>query len=317
MVRIKPKITVIGSYAVGMTMKTDRFPVCGETRLGSDFQALHGGKGSNQAIEAARLGAIVNFIGCIGKDSFGEKAIELFKEEGINYENVKRSEKFSTGVGFITVDELGHNNIVIDFGANNDISCEDIDKVEAVIASCDILLVQLEICIKAVEHAVKIAKKHGVTVILNPAPFQTLSDKLLQNTDILTPNETEARLILGLRPDEDILEIEIGKKLIDRGVKTAIITLGSKGALIVTKDSNMFVPVRKVKVVDTTGAGDTFSSSLAIAIAEGRSLREAVEFAGAAASLSVMKYGVVPSLPYREEVENYLKEKEEVSHEKR
>lgn len=313
MVRIKPKITVIGSYAVGMTMKTDRFPVCGETRLGCDFQELHGGKGSNQAIEAARLGAIVNFIGCIGKDSFGDKAIELFKMEGISYENVKRSEKFSTGVGFITVDELGHNNIVIDFGANNDISCEDIDKVEAVIASCDILLVQLEICIKAVEHAVKIAKKHGITVILNPAPFQTLSDKLLQNTDILTPNETEARLILGLRPDEDILEIEIGKKLIDRGVKTAVITLGSKGALIVTKDSNMFVPVREVKVVDTTGAGDTFSSSLAIAIAEGRSLREAVEFAGAAASLSVMRYGVVPSLPYREEVENFLKEKEEVS----
>lgn len=303
----KPVITVIGSYAVGMTMKTDRFPVCGETRLGRDFATLHGGKGSNQAIEAARLGAEVNFIGCVGKDPFGDMAIELFKEEGIHCGNVKRSDKFSTGVGFVIVDETGHNIIVIDFGANNDINREDLDKVEGIIAGSDILLVQLEICMEAVEYAVEIAKKHGIKVVLNPAPFQPVNDKLLSGIDIITPNETEARLLLDLKPDQEVPELEIGKKLLSKGVKAAIITLGSRGAMIITGDYNEVVPVKDVQVLDTTGAGDTFSASLSVAIAEGKSLRDAVEFAGAAASLSVMKYGVVPSLPYREEVEKFLR----------
>lgn len=303
----KPVITVAGSYAVGMTMKTERFPVCGETRLGRDFATLHGGKGSNQAVEAVRLGAEVNFIGCVGKDSFGETAIELFKEEGMNFENVKRSDKFSTGVGFVVVDESGHNIIVIDFGANNDITREDIDRAEEDIAKSDILLVQLEICIEAVEYIVEVAKKHGVKVVLNPAPFQPLGDKFLSQIDIITPNETEARLLLGLSPECEISELEIGKALLAKGVKTAIITLGSKGAIIVTDEYNEVVPVKDVKVLDTTGAGDTFSSALSVALAEGKSLRHAVEFAGAAASLSVMKYGVVPSLPYRKEVEKFLK----------
>ena len=304
----RPVITVVGSYAVGMTMKTKRFPICGETLLGKDFAALHGGKGSNQAIEAARLGAEVNFIGCVGKDSFGDSAVELFKEEGINCSCVKRSKDYSTGVGFIIVDDSGHNIIVIDFGANNDIDRKDIDKAEDAIAKSDILLVQLEICMEAVEYAIEVAKRHGVKVVLNPAPFQPLSDKLLSLIDIITPNETEARLLLGMEPDEKVSEIEIGNKLLAKGVKTAIITLGSKGALIVTKEYNETVPVKEVKVLDTTGAGDTFSSSLSVALAEGRNLRDAVEFAGAAASLSVMKYGVVPSLPYREEVEKFLQE---------
>lgn len=303
----KPVITVAGSYAVGMTMKTERFPVCGETRLGRDFAILHGGKGSNQAVEAARLGAEVNFIGCVGKDSFGDTAIELFKEEEMNFENVKRSDKFGTGVGFVIVDESGHNIIVIDFGANNDITREDIDRAEEDIAKSDILLVQLEICIEAVEYIVEVAKKHGVKVVLNPAPFQPLGDKFLSQIDIITPNETEARLLLGLSPECEISGLEIGKALLAKGVKTVIITLGSKGAMIVTDEYNEVVPVKDVKVLDTTGAGDTFSSALSVALAEGKCLRDAVEFAGAAASLSVMKYGVVPSLPYRGEVEKFLK----------
>lgn len=303
----KNVITVVGSYAVGMTMKTDRFPISGETRLGRDFATLHGGKGSNQAIEAARLGAEVNFIGCVGKDSFGDMAIELFKNEGINYKNVKRSDRFSTGVGFVVVDDSGNNIIVIDFGANNDISREDIDKVEEVIAKSDILLVQLEISIEAVERAVELAKRHGIKVILNPAPFQPLSDKLLSLVDIITPNEGEAKLLLGLKPNEEISEVEIGKKLLAKRVKNVVITLGSRGAIIVTEDKCETVPVKPVKVLDTTGAGDTFSSALSVAIAEGKGLKEAVEFAGGAASLSVTKYGVVPSLPYRQEVEEFLR----------
>ena len=303
----RPVITVAGSYAVGMTMKTKRFPVSGETLLGSDFAALHGGKGSNQAIEAARLGAEVNFIGCVGRDPFGDMAVELYKEEGINYSHMKRSGKFSTGVGFVLVDEAGHNVIVIDFGANNDICREDINKAETTIAKSNILLVQLEICMEAVEYVIEIAKRHAVKVVLNPAPFQPVSDKLLGMTDVITPNETEARLLVGLKPDEAISELEVGKKLLERGVRTAIITLGSRGAMIVADSYNEIVPVREVKVVDTTGAGDTFSSSLSVALAEGRPLRDAVEFAGAAASLSVMKYGVVSSLPYRKEVEEFMK----------
>jgi ribokinase len=300
-------ITVVGSYAVGMTMRSLRFPVSGETILGSDFQVLHGGKGSNQAVEAARLGADVNYIGCIGKDTFGEMAKNLFKVEGINYSNIKISEKYNTGVGFVMVDENGHNRIIIDFGANNDILKEDIYKLESIIKETNIVLVQLEICLEAVEAVLEIAHKNKVKTILNPAPFQPINERLLKYVDILTPNESEARLLLGYKPDEKITDEEVGKKLLEKGVKNVVITLGSKGAMIISKNEITVIPVKEVKVVDTTGAGDTFSSALAVGLAEGKNMKDAVNFAGTAAALSVTKYGVVPSLPYRKEVEEFLR----------
>lgn len=302
----KPVITVLGSYAVGMTMCTERFPTCGETLLGKNFQQMHGGKGSNQAIEAARLGAQTNFCGCVGKDVFGDSAIALFQQEGIHYDHVKRSALYPTGVGFINVDKNGNNIITIDFGANNDLSDADIEPLEDLIAKSDILLIQLEIALAAVECAARLAKKNGVKVILNPAPFQPISDELIKNVDIMTPNETEAKLLLNLNPELPVTERELAEAIYRKGASQVVVTLGERGAYIFSQEIKKVIPAREVTAIDSTGAGDTFSAALAVAIAEGNDLENAVKFANTAAGLSVTKYGVVTSLPYRQEVERYL-----------
>lgn len=300
-------ITVIGSYAVGMSAVTDKFPVKGETKIGRNFALSHGGKGSNQAIAAARSGGKVYFGGCIGSDEFGENAIKLYKEEKINYDYLKHSNKYSTGVGLIFVDGNGENMIVIDLGANNDIFPEDIAKMEDVIKNSSILLMQLEIEESAVVSAAKIARKNGVRVILNPAPYKPMSRDLLENIDIFTPNETEARAVVGLDSKADISDEELADRILKMGVKTVIITLGERGAYIANKNMKQYVPSKKVNAVDTTGAGDTFSGALSVAVSEGKDLVEAVKFASAAAGISVTKYGVVEAIPYRDEVEKFLK----------
>lgn len=306
MLKKKPLITVVGSYAVGMTMRANRFPTCGETLIGRDFKQLHGGKGSNQAVESARLGANINFIACLGKDALAEKALQLYKEEGVDTQHIKYSESFSTGVGFIMVDNEGNNIILLDFGANNDLMPEYVESKSEIITNSDIVLVQLEIPVETVVKTVEIAKRNNTKVILNPAPYQHIHDKVWKGVTIATPNEKESKLILGYSPDEKVKVEELAKGLLAKGVENVVITLGEKGCYVATEQDEELIPANRTNVIDTTGAGDTFTAALGVAIAEGSKIKEAVRFASAAAAVSVSKYGVIEAMPYRNEVESAM-----------
>jgi ribokinase len=309
----KPVITVIGSYVMAMTMRVERFPTCGETLIGRGFQPIHGGKGTNQAVECARLGATVNHVICVGKDAYGDGIIEICEKEGINVQHIKRSETVSSGVAFVIVNDEGSNIITLDLGANMDFLPEDITALEKIIAQSDIILIQMEISTSTVAAAVNAAKRLGVKVILNPAPYQYLSDEVWANVSIATPNEKEAKMMAGYDPETQVDMEMLGRKLLDKGIENVIITLGEKGAFFMYRENCSIksgcVPVRKVDAVDTTGAGDTFSAALSGAVAEGKSLTDAIRFAVAAASLSVMYFGVIDIMPYRKEVEEEFKRK--------
>lgn len=308
----KAKIAVIGSYAVGMTIVCGHFPVAGETVSGSQFQAMHGGKGANQAVAAKRLGADVVYGGCVGQDSFGKMCFELMQQEEIDTKYVKRSASgMPTGVGLIYVNQEGENEIVIDLAANKELCPKDIDKMTPALKKCSILLMQLEISLETVVYAAKKCRENGIIFVLNPAPFQILPKELLLNCDYLTPNQTEARLILGLESDAKVTDEEVALEIQKCGVKNVVMTLGSKGVLIVNKEGMRKTEGIAVEVLDTTGAGDTFSAGLCVAMAEGKSLEEAVRFANTAAGLAVTKYGVINAIPNRIEVETFQKSKKE------
>lgn len=314
----RARVTVIGSYAVGMTMGCARFPREGETVMGRGFQLLHGGKGSNQAIAVARLGGSVTFGASLGSDTFGQSALDMLKAEGIDTTFVKRMDGVSTGVGFVIVSDSGNNEIVIDLAANQHLEPADVDKMAEAIAASDLLLVQLEVNPQAIIRAIDIAHERGTKVILNPAPFQKLPDATLRKTSYLTPNETEAAAMLdhpvsgaadGRMPDGR----ELAHQLFDRYGVNALVTLGEKGVYVRTSSVDAQVPGFPARVVDTTGAGDSFSGALAVALGEGKTLLEAARFANRAASLSVEVEGVVPSIPHRAAVDARLHEKERAS----
>jgi ribokinase len=304
------RVMVIGSYAVGMTMGCARFPREGETVMGRGFQLLHGGKGSNQAIAVARLGGSVTFGASLGNDSFGQSALEMLKAEGIDTTFVKRIDGVSTGVGFVIVSDSGNNEIVIDLAANERLLPADIDGMADAIAASDLLLVQLEVNKEAVIRAIEMAHQEGTKVILNPAPFQKLPDEIVRKTTYLTPNETEAAAMLGLDVSRAPDGRTLAHRLYERYEVSALVTLGEKGAYVRTGSIDEPVPGFKARVVDTTGAGDSFSGALAVALGEGKPLLDAVRFANRAASMSVEVEGVVPSIPRRAQVEARIREKE-------
>ena len=281
-------------------------PVKGETILGGPFHMGPGGKGANQAVAAARLGAEVTMVVKIGKDVFGDLAEANLVKEGIRSDFVLRTEETHTGAALIILDADGENMIVVAGGANNLLRPEDVDMAHEAIAQADILLVQLEIPLETVERAIRLATEARVQVLLNPAPGRPLSAELLSLVDILTPNETETQIITGL-PVRDLQEVETAaQQLLGSGVGIAVITLGVQGALVVTPQGVQHVPGHQVKVVDTTGAGDAFSGALAVALAEERDIAEAVAFANAAAALNVTRVGTAPAMPYRDEVDSML-----------
>ena len=301
-------ITVIGSYAIGVTIKTERFPVAGETVFGHSFALLHGGKGSNQAVGCARMGAKVFFYTCLGKDTFGENAIKLYEQEGIDVSGTKYSDSKATAAGLVTVNGEGENQIVMDYGACNDIGLEDIDNLLPQIRESSLVVMQLELGIEAVAYAAELCKREGVKVLLNPAPFKEMPEGMLLNCcEYLTPNETEARLLLGLAPDDATSNGDIAKMLLALGVRNVVMTMGGDGAMIANAGGCVHIKGSNVDAVDTTGAGDTFTAALAVALSEGVTLQEAVRFANAAGALSVTKYGVVEALPYRKDVDAFLK----------
>lgn len=283
-------------------MDVPRFPVPGETVIGSGFEEGDGGKGSNQAIAAARLGAETVFVGQIGADRYGDDAHALWEREGVRTAYVSRDPHSHTGVGFVTVDENGENEITVAPGANDTFSRTDVRNAASAIESADALLVQMEIPDETIQAAVTIAQGAGVDVILNPAPAREIPVEILREVDYLTPNQSEARVLTGSDPAVDRSDENVARGLLELGIETVIMTQGSEGALLVTDDDLEHVPSPEVEVVDTTGAGDAFNGAFAVALSEGRSGPAATTFACAAGALAVTESEVVPGLPRRDAV---------------
>lgn len=302
------KLTVVGSFAVGLTLRADRFPTKGETLIGRDFDQGPGGKGSNQAVEAARLGADVEFVGLIGEDAFGDIAVNLYKEEGVGTTYLMRTPDRNTGLGFIVLNSAGDNFIILDPGANGLFSPAHVDRAASRIAESKVVLTQLEIPVATAVYGLKLGKQAGAITILNPAPAAPIPPEAFTNIDIVTPNHTELRILLGRQPDDPTDSKDLCNEMLNNGVKTIVLTQGSEGALIVIKDGTQAVPAKTVEVVDTTGAGDAFSAALSVILAEGGSLIQAVSYAVAAGGLACTKLGVIPALPHRAEVEALLQQ---------
>jgi ribokinase len=302
---MKPKIVVIGSANMDMIVRTAHIPKPGETVLGNDFLQSLGGKGANQAVAAARLGADVTLVARLGQDSFGEAAVAAFKAEGIETGYIVRDVQTSTGVALIMVNQAAENIIAVAPGANACLSPADCCTAEGSIQKADCLLVQLEIPLEAAQAAIQIALKNRVPVILNPAPARLLPGDLLERIDYLTPNETEAALLMGEPTDRQVLEKAKSYKD-NLKIKNLIITLGERGAAIVG-DPNEIISSFPVKPVDTTGAGDAFNGALAVGVARGDSLEKAVRYANAAGALATTRQGAQASLPTAAEVEAFIK----------
>jgi ribokinase len=299
----RPSIVVVGSYAVGLVMRAARIPARGETVLGWEYQSMDGGKGSNQAIACARLGARTTFLAAVGDDANGEAALALLTSEGVDTQFIRRCPGAPTGVGFIIVDNAGANAIVVDLGANRLLSPADVDRAEDVIAGADVLLTQLEIPVETALHAMRVARRHGVRTILNPAPAQPLPAEGLRCVDILTPNLSEARTLIGF---EATSAVELAAALRHSGAGTVVLTIGEQGAWIAAEWGAKLVPAFEVTAIDTTGAGDAFSAALGVALAEGSGLAEAVRFACAAGAFSVQSLGTVPSYATRDQLAAFL-----------
>jgi ribokinase len=298
-------IFVVGSYNTGLTMLVEHLPRPGETVLGTNYSEGPGGKGSNQAVAAARLGADVSFVGCVGRDRFGDAAFKLWRREGVDSRFVRRS-RTHTGLGFVVVGRQGSNAITVDAGANMDLGPSDVRRALGTASPGSVLLTQLEIPLSTVNAATRLGRTMGLTVILNPAPAVTAEGLELRGVDVITPNEQEFTRLTGgeslQRGTENLLHM---------GVGSVVVTLGSRGAFVRTSRQSRTLRPPKVKAVDTTGAGDAFSGALAVALFEGRPLREAVGFANAAGALTVTKREVIPALPRRRELEKLTRRRED------
>jgi ribokinase len=302
------KIVVIGSSNTDMIVQAPHLPRPGETILGGTFNTAAGGKGANQAVSGARAGGNVSFVARVGKDMFGDQALQGLRAEGIDTRYVVTDPEAPSGVALIMVDDRGENSIAVASGANGHLSVDDVTAAQTLIEGADIVLMQLEVPLATVEAAAQLASNKQVPVILNPAPAQHLSDTLLQQVNLLTPNETEAQILTGIEVHNENTANQAARALIDKGVDSVIITLGAAGAYVYANDFTGMIAGFKVHPVDTTAAGDTFNGTLAVALAEGTPLPEAIRFAHAAAALSVTRLGAQPSAPARQAIEKFLQE---------
>jgi ribokinase len=296
------KIFVIGSSNTDMVIKTEEFPLPGETILGGDFFMNQGGKGSNQAVAAKRLGGTVSFMGKIGIDIFGQKSLQIMKDEGIYVGSVCVDYEKPSGIALITVNSQGENSIIVAPGANGTLSPSDFDTAIPEMEESDILLLQLEIPLETVIYIAELASNKGKKVVLNPAPAQRLPDALMKNLFMITPNETEAEILTGIHINGEESALLAGTKLKENGIEVVIITMGVAGAFVLSDEFTGMVKAPKVKAIDTTAAGDTFCGALAVALSEEITLKKAVEFACKAASISVTRFGAQSSIPYRKEI---------------
>lgn len=298
-----PNILVVGSLNADLVVRTPRFPQPGETISGEDLQVIPGGKGANQAVAAARLGANVSILGRVGKDNFGDLLLDNLETNNVNAKHVQRDD-VSTGTAIIVVDDNGQNSIVLSAGANGKVSSSDVE--HASFSDFSLLLLQLEIPTPTVLSATKLAKENGVRVILNPAPAKELPDELISLIDIIIPNETELSILTGIEVKDIPSAEKAAKRLLDRGAQNVIVTLGSNGVVTVTQKSTLHIPSFKVNVVDTTAAGDAFIGGFAIALLQNKSLNDAVRYGCVTGALATTKFGAQPSLPTKEEVENFI-----------
>jgi ribokinase len=299
-------IVVIGSSNTDLIIRVPRIPRAGETLLGGEFMSAAGGKGANQAVGAARSGGKVALIARVGRDAFGDRALTGLRRDGIDVSRVFRDGRAASGVALIFVAKDGENSIAVAGGANAKLSLADVKKAAGVIRSAALLVAQLETPLATVSAAALVAVKAGVPVILNPAPARPLPNRLLNLISILTPNETEAELLTGIKVTDEAAAAAACAKLRSRGVRTVILTLGARGAYLADVSGQLLVPGFKVKAVDSTAAGDIFNGALSVALAERKTLSEAVRFANAAAALSVTKRGAQQSAPTRTEIERFL-----------
>ncbi len=301
-----PKVVVVGSFNMDLVVKAERRPQKGETLMGEEFGMFIGGKGSNQAIAAARLGADVTIIGRLGTDLFGDTLMSAHAEEGIHTDFVVRDTEVGTGVASILIDTDGDNSIVIVPQANMRLSVKDIERASEAIAAADVLLLQLEVPISASQRAAEIAKSNDATVILNPAPAQELPDSFLAQVDILTPNEVETEALSDVKVSDSAGAERAAKILLNKGTSAVILTLGDRGILLLTLELKKRIPAYAVNVVDTTAAGDAFCGALAVALARGEKFGDAVAFANAAGALAVTVLGAAPSMPTAKQVDAFL-----------
>lgn len=309
----KGPIVVIGSINMDLVCRTPRMPEAGETILGFDFVTIPGGKGANQAVAAARLGGDVHMIGRVGSDDFGQRLLNGLHHHSVNTQFVTVSERDSSGVAMILVDKAGENSIVVAPGANHKLTTGDIDRAESLIKSAAVVVMQLEIPLPVVRHAIATCQRLKVPTILDPAPVPPKGlPRALYGVDVLTPNQTEAELLLGIdrvrvKKKRTMDPKQIGTELLTRGPANVLLKLGSKGALLVSRNLE-FRTIRpfKAKVVDTTAAGDAFTGAYAVARSEGLSMEEAARFANAAGALCCESFGAQPSLPTRKQVDKML-----------
>ncbi len=299
---MQPKIAVVGSLNMDLIVRAPRLPRPGETLIGHSIHIAPGGKGANQAVAAARLGAAVAMIGRVGEDPYGQMLLRTLDEAHIEAQHVITDPEAATGVALIAVDDLGQNNIIIVSGANMRLTGGDMEAAEDSIASADLLLLQLESPLPTVERAIAIAKAHRVGVVLNPAPARLLDPGLVAGVDYLVPNETEATVLSKV----EVVDLSTAEKatrvLRAQGAGAVIVTLGERGALVADSLGETHIPGFAVEVVDSTAAGDAFVAGMAVTLASGQPVREAVRFANAAGALATTKLGAQPSLPTYEQV---------------
>jgi ribokinase len=302
-----PRVLVIGSANMDFTVAVPRLPAEGETITGGSFYVSHGGKGANQAVAARRLRAEVRFVGCVGEDAQGDQIADQLHAEGIPAEGLMRTGDAATGVALIMVDEKGRNQIAVASGANLRLLPELARQHASLMSWARILLCQLEIPIITVQWALAAAREHGVLTILNPAPAQEFPDALLSLVDCLTPNAVEAEVLTGIAVEGPETATRAAQRLLARGARRVIVTLGAQGLLFCDGTAALHFPAFPVEAVDTTGAGDAFNGALAAGLAARGEWEEALPLANAAAALACTKRGAQTSFPHRAEVEGFLR----------
>ncbi len=307
---IMSKVIVFGSINMDLVARSHRLPVAGETLRGHDFFTAAGGKGANQAVAAARLGVPTEMVGRLGGDSFGRELLAGLQASSVDTGAVLVDEAAASGVAIITVDDAGENNIIIVAGANGRVNENDVERLKNLLPEAAALLLQLEIPMSAVLAAAEAGRQAGVRVILDPAPASLdIPQQLYPLVDIITPNEVEAGQLVGFPVDGQEAADKAATILLGWGVGNAIVKLGDRGVFCATSQEKFFVPAFRVQAVDTTAAGDAFNGALAAALAEGRSLREAVVWGAAAGAISATTAGAQPSLPDREMFNRFLGER--------
>jgi ribokinase len=297
-----PEVVVVGSLNMDLVARVARLPAPGETLSGTDFATVPGGKGANQAVAAARLGARTAMIGCVGDDAFGARLRTGLEDDGVDCRALRIAAETSSGVALIVVDQAGRNGIVVVAGANGQLAPADVDAAEPLIAGARIVVLQLEVPLETAAHAARRAHALGKTVVLNPSPARPLPPELIACVDYLVPNEIEAASLTGMAVVSVADAIAAGRRLREDGAGAVLVTLGAAGTVTVGPDGERHDPAPRVHAVDTTAAGDTFLGGLCAALVGGRSLPAAVTFGQAAAALCVTRPGAQPSIPFAREV---------------